>query len=213
MTRPCDQSLDQVVERDKSCTEVLHPVDPRSSKHTRFAQSFQVPKRDRHVQSQPSIESPADSQCSREVQLRPPQHEGSRGVDNRLRADSSRQDLSGNVESSPGLDWMVREPFPEVRQREPPESDPLHSTEDRASGTHRGRDSTACRTEDEPHEAQDESQSGLPQASDACGDSNSRDGGGKMLSSSFCRKPRWMPKAWHSQRSPSRTVWIRWKLF
>ena len=35
---------------------------------------------------------------------------------------------------------MVREPLREVRQGESPESDPLHSVEDRASGTHRGRD-------------------------------------------------------------------------
>ena len=88
-----DQIVDEMFGNSQHCTELMHPIDPRSSKHARFAQAFRVPRRtcDSHVQSQPASQGHSDPQRAREDVLRAPQHEGLR-------------DLSGDVDKSSGLD-------------------------------------------------------------------------------------------------------------
>ena len=105
-----DQIVDEMFGNSQHCTELMHPIDPRSSKHARFAQSFRVPRRtcDSHVHSQPASPGHPDPQRAREDVLRAPQHEGLRGLSDRLWSDAPRQDLSGDVDkgSKSIKSWM-----------------------------------------------------------------------------------------------------------
>ena len=105
---------------------MMAPLDPRSSKATRFARSFQFPKRFEHVQPQPATEADPSARRDTEGRFQPFESPTAGRDQDHVWTHPHGKDLSRNVAESSGLDSLVRRTVREVGKGGASEGASLH---------------------------------------------------------------------------------------